>query len=119
VLILSLSTVYLLSLSAAVSHINGWRCAPAAENGATWRYTIHQSHWAPTLSKIERRELQDIIIRRFQGTENTNDSEIAEKNYTLHYLIYPQCPLKYSLLYSTTDAPSKPLGRRSKITENI
>lgn len=73
---------------------------------------------APRLSKIERKELQDIIISKLQGTETIKDGEIA-KNIIPCTTRSVRNARSNILHYGTIDAPSKPLGRRSKITENM
>lgn len=59
-----------------------WRCASGAEIVAT---LASHPPMAPRLSKIERTELQDIIISKLQGKENIKDREIAKN--TLHHSI--------------------------------
>jgi transposase len=73
---------------------------------------------APRLSKIERKELQDTIISKFQGAETIKDSEIA-KNIIPCSTRSIRNARTNILQYGTIDAPSKPLGRRRKITENM
>lgn len=73
---------------------------------------------APRLSKIQRKELQNVIISELQGEEDINDEEIA-KNIISCTTRFVRNARSNILRYGTIDAPSKTLGRPSEITKNM
>lgn len=73
---------------------------------------------APKLSKIQRTELQDIIISKLQGKESITDNEIAKTiiPYTARTVRHARSNI---LRHGTIDAPRKTTGRPREVIENI
>ncbi|EFZ03023.2 TPR domain protein [Metarhizium robertsii ARSEF 23] len=73
---------------------------------------------APKLSRIERKELENTIISKYQGKHKMTDKEIAK--------VFPQCTTRTVrnarsniMRYGTIDRPPKPFGRPPEVTENM
>uniref|UniRef100_L2GCD7 TPR domain-containing protein n=1 Tax=Colletotrichum fructicola (strain Nara gc5) TaxID=1213859 RepID=L2GCD7_COLFN len=73
---------------------------------------------APTLSKIQRSELQSVIINKLQGNEVITDTEISR-------VIVPcttrtiRTARSNILRHGTIDPPRKAMGRPKEMTENM
>lgn len=73
---------------------------------------------APKLSKIQRSELQDIIISKLNGEEDTKDEDIA--NTIIRCSTRTVRSARSNIRqHGTIDAPRKPLGRPKAITPNM
>lgn len=73
---------------------------------------------APRLSRIQRKELQNVIISKLQGEEDIKDEDIATQitGCTARSVRNARSNI---LQYGTIDAPAKTLGRPKEITENM
>ena len=80
----------------------------------TW---VNVDLW-PMLSKIQRTELQNIIISKLQGEEVITDKEIAKTIVpcTIRTIRNARSNI---LQYGTIDAPRMTTGRPREVTENL
>lgn len=72
---------------------------------------------APKLSRIERKELENIIISKYMGNETIKDEEIAK---IYHCSTRSVCNARSNILrHGMIDCPAKPFGRPAEVTENM
>lgn len=79
---------------------------------------MHPPKMAPKLSKIQRSELQSIIISKLQGNEAITDAEIA-RNIVPCSTRTMRKARSNILRHGSLDPPRKVMGRPREVTENM